>query len=613
MLCIKGFDGYFKELNPAFEKTLGWSREELLARPFFDLVHPDDMPATREIAARLQKGKEAIAVINRCRCKDGGYKWIMWNSFPLPDDGLIFAVAHDITKRKQGEDELAREKERLSVTLRSIGDAVISTDIDGHIVLMNSVAEELTGLGLAEAGGKPLAEVLHIFNEETGEPCADPVRRVLQSGTTVSSGDSIKLVSHSGKEYIIADSAAPIKDANNTITGVVIVFRDTTEKYKIEQSILKTQKLESLGLLAGGIAHDFNNLLSGIFGFIEMSRAHIKANQAPLADDLLAKSMQVFNRAKNLTRQLLTFAKGGEPIRKFGNIDKTILQTVQFALSGSNVRAEFDIAANLWPCDFDANQIGQAVDNIVINAKHAMPDGGLLKVSARNMVITKTTPLPLDNGRYVCLCFSDYGKGIRKEDLPKIFDPFFTTKKSGSGLGLTTSYSIIKKHDGHIEVASNPGKGTTVSLYLPVSAEKKHKKSNTPISGQKPVGGKILVMDDEDYIREVMDKMLKQMGCTVVTTANAEQTIIEFKNAIEEGDHFCAVILDLTIPGGAGGRDIVGKLLEIDPHAYIVAASGYSEDPVMSDPVKYGFKTKISKPFRMNELREALGPALGGN
>jgi two-component system, cell cycle sensor histidine kinase and response regulator CckA len=241
-----------------------------------------------------------------------------------------------------------------------------------------------------------------------------------------------------------------------------------------------------------------------------------------------------------------------------------------------------------------------------------MPNGGLLKVSARNMVITKTTPLPLDNGRYVCLTFSDYGKGIRKEDLPKIFDPFFTTKKSGSGLGLTTSYSIIKKHDGHIEVASNPGKGTTVSLYLPVSAEKKHKKSNTPISGQKPVGGKILVMDDEDYIREVMDKMLKQMGCTAVTTANAEQTIIEFKNAIEEGDHFCAVILDLTIPGGAGGRDIVGKLLEIDPHAYIVAASGYSEDPVMSDPVKYGFKTKISKPFRMNELREALGPALGG-
>jgi PAS domain S-box-containing protein len=613
MLCIQGFDGYFKELNPAFEKTLGWSKEEFLNKPLLDLIHPADRESTKEVTEQLKKGIGAIAFENRCLCKYGIYKWILWNSFPLPDEELIFAVAHDITSRKLNEEALAAEKELLSVTLRSIGDAVISTDTEGCIVLMNNVAEKLTGWKLEQASGKPLTGVFHINDPETGQPSKNPIEKVLESGSIVTMPANIKLTAKEGAEYLITSSGAPIKDKNNTVVGVVLVFRDITERQKIEQNILKTQKLESLGLLAGGIAHDFNNLLSGIFGFIDMAKEKIGLGENAAADLLLTKALDVYERAKNLTQQLLTFAKGGEPVKKTGRLDKTVLETVQFALSGSNVRVEFIIADNLWLCDFDANQIGQAVDNIVINAKHAMPKGGLLKVSAWNTVISKESSFPLNAGEYVCFSFQDHGKGIAKEHLPKIFDPFFTTKKSGSGLGLTTCYSIIKKHDGHIEVESTSGRGTTLFVYLPASRKKGAEKTDTASLQKIKSDGRILVMDDEDFMREITTRMLEHLGCTVLTTSNGEETVTAFKKAVEQGNPFSAVILDLTIPGSTGGREIVSQLLEIDAQSYIIAASGYSDDPIMSSPLKYGFKDRLKKPFKINELRKTLEDAFKTN
>jgi PAS domain S-box-containing protein len=610
MLCIKGFDGFFKEVNPAFEKTLGWSKEELLQKSFFDLIHPEDKQSTLKTAKKLRQGKKAFAVINRCRCKNGSYKWIMWNSTPLVEEGLIFAVAHDFTAQKQSEEALAAEKERLAVTLSSIGDAIISTDINERIVLMNSVAEKLTGWKLKEAEDKPLSDVFHILNLQTGEPCINSITQLETHRSSFTAENDVKLITSDKSERIITYSQALIKDTDNTTTGMVIVFRDITEKQKIEQNLLKTQKLESLGLLAGGIAHDFNNLLAGIFGYLDMAREHVRAGENLEADTLLGKALDVYDRAKGLTQQLLTFSKGGEPVKKTGDPGKTIVKTVKFALSGSNVKAEFTISENLWQCDFDESQISQAVDNIVINAKHAMPAGGLLKVSARNSVITKTTTLPLPPGKYVRISFKDQGKGITKQHLPKIFDPFFTTKKSGSGLGLTTCYSIIKKHDGHIEVESALKKGTTVTIYLPACTHKNHEQKLTLSTKNKKVAGSILVMDDEDYVRAVMESMLKNIGCTVVSTRNAEETIAAFKEAIEHREPFSAVILDLTIPGGAGGKQIVTKLLEMDAHAHIIASSGYSEDPVMSDPAKYGFSGRIGKPFRISELRSVLASVL---
>ncbi|MBN1524090.1 MAG: PAS domain S-box protein [Spirochaetales bacterium] len=521
----------------------------------------------------------------------------------------MFGTIQDVTERKQAEEQLAAEKERLSVTLRSIGDAVISTDTDGKIVLMNSVAEKLTGWKLADAVGKNLTRVFHIIDGITGAPCANPVDEVLASGEIVTLADHTVLVAKDGSERLIVDSGAPIKDSSSRTIGVVLVFRDNTEKHQAEANLIKTQKLESLGLLAGGIAHDFNNLLGGIFGYIEIARDYCASGAFEEIDPLLEKAVNVFGRAKNLTQQLLTFSKGGEPVKKTGDVGAFLRESVQFALSGSNVQSRMQIQQDLWTADFDENQIGQVIDNIIINAKHAMPSGGIIRVTARNMVAAGKKHPVLADGEYICISIQDEGEGIPREHLAKVFDPFFTTKKSGSGLGLATSYSIIKKHSGHIELLSEESRGTMVTLYLPAS-KKKLPQDQPVIAVSKQNCGRILVMDDEEYIREIITAMLSRFECSVQTSRDGDETIRLCKKAKAENDSFNIIICDLTIPGGKGGKDIVNELKKIMPESKIIASSGYSEDPVMAAPENYGFFDCIRKPYRLSDLNALLQSAI---
>ncbi len=514
---------------------------------------------------------------------------------------------NEIMERKRAEEALAEEKERLAVTLRSIGDGVITTDINGKVILINNVAEKLTGWKQEAALGRPLSEVFHIINQKTRQVCENPVETVLRSGGIVGLANHTILISKDGAERIIADSGAPIRDRESRIIGVVLVFRDATEKERLEAEFLKTQKLESVGILAGGIAHDFNNILTAIIGNISLAKKYA------LPDDKIMERLQdaekASMRAKDLTRQLLTFSRGGAPIKKIISVAEIIRDSAKFALRGAKVKCEFSIPDELWPADVDEGQISQVIHNMIINADQAMPDGGIIIVSAENRDVTETHNLPLRPGRYIHISIRDTGTGLSPDFFDKIFDPYFTTKQKGSGLGLTSSYTIVKKHDGHISVESIVGKGTTFHVYLPAPDKVSvvtERKAETLHLGR----GRVLVMDDEKTVRNVLGEMLKYLGYEVEFAGDGNEALELYKKAKKFSKSFDVVIMDITIPGGMGGKDTIKKLLEMDPKARAIVSSGYSTDPIMADFRSYGFASLVTKPYLIEELSSVLQEAI---
>ncbi|MBF0559413.1 MAG: PAS domain S-box protein [Nitrospirae bacterium] len=518
-------------------------------------------------------------------------------------EGAFSALETELEKRKVAEGALAEEKERLTVTLRSIGDGVITTDTAGSVVLMNKVAENMTGMHQEEAFGRPFDEVFHIVDERTGERCESPVQKVLETGVIVGLANHTALISRDGTKRIIADSGAPIRDLESRIRGVVLVFRDITEKQKTEEELLKSQKLESLGVLAGGIAHDFNNLLTAILGNISLAKMYSEPSEKAFAR--LAEAEKATLKTKDLTQQLLTFSRGGAPIKKTTSIVDIIRDTSSFAVSGSNVRCALSLPNDLWQVEADPGQISQVMQNLVINATEAMPGGGIISISCMNVRLAPGNPMRLKGGRYVEIKVKDQGIGIKKEYLSKVFDPYFTTKQKGSGLGLAMSYSIVNKHDGHISADSTDGEGTTFTVYIPAS----DKKIQTNVNGHEAIikgSGRILVMDDEDMVLDTAIAMLENMGYIVETVKDGSDAVEKYRTARDEGSPFHAVIMDLTIPGGMGGKETVQRLLAIDPSVKAIVSSGYSNDPIMANYREYGFRGVLIKPYRHIELNDIL-------
>ncbi len=601
-------DGMYLEINDGFTAMTGYTADDVIGRSSL----PDDLGiwVYQKDRDRLLEGlKENGEVLNLeadFRKKNGEILTGSMSARLIEINGeqCILTSTRDITERKLTEAALAAEKERLLVTLRSIGDGVITTDVSGKITLMNPIAEELTGFSLENSLQKPLSEVFNIVNEMSGLACESPVDKVLKTGSIIGLANHTALIHRDGTKRIIADSGVPIRDKANSIIGVVLVFRDITDKQKTEEALLNAQKLESVGLLAGGIAHDFNNLLSGIFGHVDIARMYMQDGDLKRVAVSLSKAMSVFERAKHLTEQLLTFSKGGVPIRKTQSVIKIVRDSIQFVLSGSTVSPVFEIPSDIWLCDFDAHQISQVIDNIAINARQAMPLGGKLLVSIAN--INQLPPAPLlPTKPYIRISIRDFGAGIAKEYLPKIFDPFFTTKQQGSGLGLATSYSIIKKHDGHISVESELGTGTVFHIFLPAATGQPSINENqlhSPHMGQ----GRILVMDDEDFILDVASQMLTHMGYEVETVPNGERAIEVIKQSIVTGKRFIVSILDLTIPGGKGGKDTAAEIAALDHSVINIASSGYSEDPIMANPTNFGFAARLVKPYRSEEINQVL-------
>ncbi len=406
-----------------------------------------------------------------------------------------------------------------------------------------------------------------------------------------------KLLQEQGLEQLVSKRTAELETANRELEA---------SRHLIENA-QRTDKLESIGLLAGGIAHDFNNLLSGLFGYIDLA---LDNTDDPSVSKYLEKALDVFNRARDLTHQLLTFSKGGAPIRKTGNIGRYVRESVLFTLSGSSIVCEFSIAEDLNECDFDENQISQVVDNIVINAMQAMPSGGTLRVEIRNVTLTMGNYVNLQDGDYIVISIADTGIGIPPSIINRIFDPFFTTKKNGNGLGLATCFSIVKKHDGIIHVESELGKGSTFFIYLPSKCYTARSAKAVQVANHTG-DGLVVIMDDEEFILEILDLMLTDMGYEVVQTRSGEELLGKIDELELPGRTIKACILDLTIPGGMGGRDAVKKLREKYPVLPVFASSGFSEDPIMASPGQFGFTASICKPYRKFELASLLNSFFG--
>jgi PAS domain S-box-containing protein len=500
-------------------------------------------------------------------------------------------------------------KQLLSAILRLISDAVISTDAEGKITLVNRAAEALTGWTEEEAVGRYVTDVVHLLEEEIRVPCANPVEDILKTGKALDFTNCKIIIDRGGVERIVIYARAPVRDGEGNIAGVVLVLSDVTEKREMTEEVLKLQKLESIGTLAGGIAHDFNNILTAIMGNISLARIYAKPGDK--ASERLAEAEKASMQAKGLTQQLLAFSRKGAPILMAASAAESLKESASFVLRGSNVRCEFSIPDDLWPLEISEVQINQVTGNLIINADQAMPEGGIIEVGAENVVLTAGNSLPLEPGKYVKISVKDHGVGIPEEHIHKIFDPNFTTKQKGTGLGLAISRLIVKDHGGHIAVESAIGIGTTVSVYLPAYVGQnlaRNESKEKLIMG----AGKILIMDDEQIVRDLAREMLNRMGYEVKAARSSDESIELYKRAKERGRPFDVVIMDLTVPGEMGGRKAIGQLIEIDPAVKVIVSSGYSNDPIMSDFSNYGFCRAIAKPYKIKELSRILHEVING-
>lgn len=509
-------------------------------------------------------------------------------------------------ERKNMEDALRDSEERYRAIAEHTYDLICETSATGRFLYASPNYTEVLGYEPGDLIGRSVFDYIH--PEDLPAVLATFERGI----RTLSTGQAVFRHRHHNGEWRWFESAGKAFMTATKETRGVVVSRDITERKKIEEELLRASKLESLGVLAGGIAHDFNNLLTAIIG--NLSLAKTSSNPSAEVVKCMVEAEKAALRAKGLTQQLLAFAKGGAPIRKTTAIGPVLREAAGFALPGSKVRCEFHLPEDLWMVEIDEGQISQVINNLVINAQQAMPEGGIISILGENLTLNTEKVgehLPFQQGRYLKISITDQGTGIKKEHLPRIFDPYFTTKQRGSGLGLATAYTIIKNHEGYITVRSDLGVGTTFALYLPASFKElpslpnRHERS---LMGK----GKILVMDDEESIRELLVQMLSYCGYEPAVASDGETAILLYTEAQRAGRPFNAVIMDLTIPGLMGGKETIHILRDIDPDVKAIVSSGYANDPVMAEFRKYGFHGVVAKPYQIEELSEVLQAVLEG-
>jgi two-component system, cell cycle sensor histidine kinase and response regulator CckA len=483
------------------------------------------------------------------------------------------------------------------------GVAIYGFGPNGIIYYWNKASESLYGYTAAEALGKNLLDlIISPYLKAT-------VAQALESGSQITRWDELLPPG----EYLLLHKdglSIPVYSVHTVVSSEgssPLIFRadvDLSERKRVEEERLKLDKLESLSILAGGIAHDFNNILTAILGNISL--AMLEQQLSPNSLERLAAAEKGCQQAHALSMRLLTFAKGGAPIKRTCSITELLHESVKLALCGSNSQCDFLLPDDLWLVEVDLGQINQVLGNLLINADQAMPAGGLIKIQAENVILGEKIDQSLPKGRYVKISISDQGIGIPQENLSKIFDPYFTTKQKGSGLGLATVYSIIKSHGGEITVASELGVGTRFQIYLPAIEEAMVPVSEEGTLGFLPGQGNVLIMDDDEMVRDMLRIMLQKLGYRASCAENGEEAIRLFKEALDANQPFAAAILDLTIPGGMGGRETIHQLLSMDPKTKVIVSSGYSDDPIMANFKEHGFHGVITKPYRIGELSKTL-------
>lgn len=478
-----------------------------------------------------------------------------------------------------------RARKQLAVTLQDIGDGVIVTNAAGRIVLLNRKAQEITGVGELKATGRALSEVFPWLCEFS-DGAHEPVELRLPNPE---------------HETWVSLTVTPLD-------GAIFSFQDITQRKRYEAETLRSSRMEALKLVAGGIAHDFNNLLMGVTG-----SASLLMEEPELSTDVketISSIEEASRQASQLAGRLLTFSKGGSPVKEVHSLEEIIKASASFVLSGSKVKLRTEIPEDLWPCEVDAAQFGRVVQNLTVNAVEAMPSGGEIKIVCRNVGLEGQSKLQA--GRYVEVLFRDQGEGIPEEMLGRIFDPYFTTKEAGSGLGLAACYSIVEAHGGTLKVSSEVGRGTEFQMLLPATDAALKPKPKNSSKKLTLTGGRVLILEDEEPVSRVLSRMLERLGLTCEVTAHGEATVEAYRKALEEGFPFRLVILDLTVPGGMGGQEAIKQLRQLDPGVKAIVSSGYSDGDVLAEYRKFGFQARLAKPYGMAQLKETIGEFLGG-
>jgi len=631
--------------NPAAEQIFGHPAHDALGRELHLLIAPQNSYDAYQKGFRHFQESGEGTVIGRTlelqALRKNGTEFpveVSLSTIQIKGRWFSTGIIRDITSRKQAEEKV----KLFSGALEEAMDGVQITDLRGYIIYSNKAVEEIYGYSQSELVGK------HVNTMNADKDFASRV--ILPCIKTDGRWSGEILVMHKdGTEFPVWLSTALVKNEQDNPIAMIGIIRDMTERKrvedelrghrerlldlvdertieltaanvrlkreiaereKIEGELLRAQKLESLGILAGGIAHDFNNLLASVMGNVSLAKLDIPP--ADRAHRHLAEAEQASLRARDLTQQLLTFSKGGTPVKTVASLAALIRESAGFALRGSSVRHELQIPDDLWLIEADEVQMTQVINNLLINADQAMPEGGVIRVSCENVTLEAQDVPPLAAGRYVQVTIADSGTGIPKEHLAKVFDPYFTTKQRGSGLGLAVTYSIINKHGGNITLESTLGKGTVFRLYLPAT-DKKPAPARAEVENIRTGHGRVLVMDDEEPIRTTMRDILVRLGYDVAFAEDGVQAIEIYRNAMDKrGTPFDAVIMDLTIAGGMGGKEAVKKLIEIDPNVKAIVSSGYSRDPVMAEYQQFGFCGVIAKPFRIKDLSEVVHRAIHG-
>lgn len=490
--------------------------------------------------------------------------------------------------------------------LELIRDAIVIADTAGRILFINRMGEQLTGWRSYEAIGRPVTSVLRIAHADTHKIIEDPIKALLQEAQSPDLRGKLLLLAKDESELAITDSGSAPRGKNGRITAVYLIFRQSTEKPggAEDSNAILASHMEAIGALAGGIAHDFNNVLTAVVGNLSLVR--MNADLPEKTRCRLDQAEKASLRAREISRQLLTFAKGGAPIRVTTKIEESIKATVTQALHECDVRCEFELANDLSLVDVDISQLSLAIRNLVMHAAQSSPPQGTIELSTANIEVTRGMLAGVKPGRYVRISIRDFGQGIPAQQIPRIFEPYFITRRTGSGLGLATAHSIIRRHEGAVTVESIIDKGTTFHVFLPASnastVEEPAKVENRAHRGR----GRILVMDDEADVRMVASDMLELMGYEVDTSPDGVNALQLYATAKRIGRPYAIVMFDLTIPAGMGGKEAIGKLREIDPGAVAIVSSGYSYDPVMADYKDHGFDAVVPKPYKPDELARVL-------
>ncbi len=599
-------DFRIKYFNPAAERFFGYRAEDVIGRTVEETKMDErlDPPCLEMLVERIRK--ETDYVCTTTLNNPDGVRFLESRLSPILDkdnklSGFML-ISLDITESKLAKEALAAERERLAVTLKSIGDGVIATDTEGKILLLNNATEEMTGWSQDAAVGRHVNEIFHIIDEKTRECCENPVSKVLETGAIVYLSNHTVLIARDGAERVIADSGAPIRDRDGRIMGAVLVFRDITEKQRMEVELSKAQRLESLGVLAGGIAHDFNNMLTSIMGYASLAKDNLSETE------ILYKYVDVIERAASkaadLTRQLLGFARGGKYVIRpidLNDVVDNVLQIIKRTIDRI-IDVRITRTNELWTVEADQSQIEHVLLNLCINARDAMPDGGILRIETLNYQGKAPHP-EVPDGRYAVLKVSDTGVGIDRRTQQRIFEPFFTTKEpgKGTGMGLAMAYGVIQNHGGFISVDSKVGKGSVFTIYLP--ATEKTSEVVQPESCEKDTGkGTVLIVDDEYIIRSFGKSALLSLGYKVFEASDGLEAVEIYKQKKDEID---VVVLDVIMPRMGGGQAFK-KMKEINPDVKVLLSSGYSISDATQELLDSGARGFLQKPFDMKKLSREI-------